>query len=124
MIFFDGQCPFCRREISFMQSRDSDSKLRFVDIASSDFHASHYGLEHQELQSVIHAITPDGEVLTRMDVFRAAYEEIGLGWILRITKWPIFEALFDWTYSLFAKYRDKLGSYLCCSQCRAGPGKQ
>ncbi|MEZ6044946.1 MAG: DCC1-like thiol-disulfide oxidoreductase family protein [Planctomycetaceae bacterium] len=35
-VFFDGECPLCRREIEMIRSRDKSGKLGFVDIAASD----------------------------------------------------------------------------------------
>ncbi|WP_257473389.1 DUF393 domain-containing protein [Prochlorococcus marinus] len=36
-IFFDGECPFCKREVDFLQSRNNKGYLNFIDINSSDF---------------------------------------------------------------------------------------
>ena len=59
----------------------------------------------EELEKQIHAILPDGTVINRMDVIRAAYKEVGLGWISAPTGWPILRPLFDALYGVVAKYR-------------------
>ena len=33
-LLFDGGCPLCQREVSFLRSRDRLSKILFVDINS------------------------------------------------------------------------------------------
>ncbi len=34
----------------------------------------------------IHAILPDGRVVTNVEVFRRLYEAVGLGWVYAITR--------------------------------------
>jgi hypothetical protein len=34
----------------------------------------------------IHAILPDGKIVTNVEVFRRLYEAVGLGWIYAITR--------------------------------------
>ena len=42
-ILFDGGCPLCQREIDFLQSRNHEGHLRFIDINSADLN---FELEH------------------------------------------------------------------------------
>ncbi len=59
----------------------------------------------KQLEKQIHAILPDGTIISRMDVIRAAYREIGLGWLTVPMGWPLLRPLFDGLYGLVAKYR-------------------
>ncbi len=36
LIWYDGDCPLCRREIAVMRRLDHQAAIRFVDIASSE----------------------------------------------------------------------------------------
>ena len=53
----------------------------------------------------IHAILPDGEVVTNIEVFRRLYEAVGLGWVFAITKIEPFGTLIDRVYDVWAQYR-------------------
>ncbi|MGB1022597.1 MAG: thiol-disulfide oxidoreductase DCC family protein, partial [Synechococcus sp.] len=36
-LLFDGGCPLCVREVRFLQRRDRQARLAFVDIDASDY---------------------------------------------------------------------------------------
>ena len=38
-LLFDGGCPLCVREVRFLQRRDRQGRLAFVDIDASDYEA-------------------------------------------------------------------------------------
>ena len=61
-----------------------------------------------ELEQQIHAVLPDGTVIRRMEVIRAAYRKIGLGWLTAPTGWPLLRPLFDTLYAGVAKHRQTL----------------
>lgn len=104
-ILYDGECPICCRKTAFLKKRDHKRKLRFSNIREADFQPLETGVSMKKLEKQIHAVLPDGTVISRMDVIRAAYREIGLGWIVAPTDWPALRPLFDWLYGLVAKYR-------------------
>ncbi len=58
-----------------------------------------------QLEKQIHAILPDGSLVSRMDVIREAYRAIDLYWLIAPTGWPILRPLFDWLYDFVAKHR-------------------
>lgn len=104
-ILYDGNCPICCQKVNFLQKHDKKGNLRFSDIRQADFQPEGNGVPMEELEKQIHAILPDGSVISRMDVIRAAYREIGLGWLAAPTAWPLLRPLFDLLYGLVAKYR-------------------
>ena len=46
-----------------------------------------------------------GTVLTDVAVFRAAYRQIGLGWLYAPSGWPVLRQLSDGLYGLWARWR-------------------
>jgi len=108
-IFFDGGCPLCKREVDFLQSKNKNRILSFVDINSSDsFLYLEYGITYKQAMERIHALKSDGSLIKDIKVFQEAYSLIGLGWIYAPTKLPIFDKFIEFIYGLWAKYRLKI----------------
>ena len=105
-MLFDGACPLCRREVSFLRNRDSLTYLSFVDIDSCDYNPELYkGISYREAMGRIHGITSSGEILKDVQVFREAYRLVGLGWIYAPTTWPVIGSLIDQVYRFWAQRR-------------------
>jgi predicted DCC family thiol-disulfide oxidoreductase YuxK len=46
-LLFDGGCPLCVREVRFLQRRDRQGRLAFVDIDATDYDAeAHAGISY------------------------------------------------------------------------------
>ena len=107
-IFFDGECPLCKREVDFLQSRNKNKYLKFIDINGQDFDSYSNQITYKQAMQRIHALKSDGYVIKDIAVFQEAYKLIGLGWIYAPTKLPILNKLFEFIYGLWAKYRLKI----------------
>lgn len=108
-LLYDGECPLCLREVSWLQRRNRRGHLAFEDVSASGFDPSPLGATREELLGVIHGVFPDGRVVCGMEVFRQAYRAVGLGWLMAPTGWPVLRRVFDVLYSVFARYRVRLG---------------
>ena len=104
-LLFDGDCPLCSREVRMLRRRDRRGRLRFEDIAAPHFDASRYGTTHDALMARIHGVLPDGSLVRDVEVFRHAYDAVGLGWLVAPTRWPLLRPLFDAAYRVFARNR-------------------
>ena len=110
-VFFDGECPLCKREVDFLQSRNKKKFLEFVDINSFDSNLElNYGITYKQAMERIHALKNDGSFIKDVEVFQEAYQLIGLGWIYAPTKLPIIDNLIELIYKLWAKNRLKITS--------------
>ena len=107
-VFFDGDCPLCRREIAFVRRIDRHSRVSFVDIASPRFDASITGRTKSELMARIHARLPDGSLVEGVEVFRRMYAAAGLGPLVALSRLPGISQLLDVAYRWFAKNRLRL----------------
>ena len=108
-IFFDGECPLCKREVDFLQSRNKNNYLKFIDINCSDSKLEiNYGITFKQAMERIHALKSDGSLIKDVEVFQEAYSLIGLGWIYAPTKLPIIDKFIELMYGLWAKNRLKL----------------
>lgn len=109
-IYIDGSCPLCRREARFLERLDKGrGRLRMVDIADPGFDPQPTGRSVDELMGRIHARSPEGAMLTGVEVFRRAYRAVGWGWLLAWTAWPGFRQIADAGYVVFARYRHLFG---------------
>ena len=108
-IFFDGECPLCKREVDFLHSRNKKGHLTFIDINNSDFFLDlKYAITYKQAMDRIHALKSDGSIIMDIKIFQEAYSLIGLGWIYAPTKLPILDKFIEFIYALWAKYRLKL----------------
>ncbi|EAZ92426.1 thiol-disulfide oxidoreductase DCC family protein [Crocosphaera chwakensis] len=106
-LLYDGDCPLCMREVRFLQKKDKGRGLiKLVDIADEHYDRSeHSNIDYKSAMGRIHAILPDGTILTDIDAFRYVYEVLGMGWVYAITKLPIVGKLANWLYSIWANLR-------------------
>ena len=116
-VFFDGDCPLCRREIGMLRRLDRRHKIRFTDIAAADFNPDAIGIDGARLMEEIHGRLPDGTWLTGVEVFRRLYAAVGLGWCVPVTRLPGIAHLLDAGYRIFARNRLKWTGR-CTDRCR------
>ena len=108
-LLYDGECPFCRREVRWLRRLNRRGQLVFEDASSPDFDPSRYGVTREEVMSVMHGVCPEGRIVCKVEAFRQAYRAVGLGWLLAPTGWPVLRWVFDGFYALFARNRVPLG---------------
>ena len=98
------------REVNFLQKKDAGrGKVAFVDIASDDYNPEeNAGIDFETAMGRIHGILADGTVIKNVEVFRRVYETVGTGWVYAITKLPVFGALANFVYGIWADFRLKL----------------
>ncbi len=120
-VFFDGDCPLCRREIDFLKRRDHANRIRATDISSADFVASDYGTDFHTLMAEIHGRLPCGAWITGVEVFRRLYGAIGFGRIVMLTRLPLIRQILDLGYRVFARNRLKLTGRCDKNGCTVPP---
>ena len=105
-VLYDGECPLCSREISFLERRDRGrGRIQLEDIADPGFDPRRYGVEADELMARIHGVLPSGDLIEGVEVFRRAYSAVGLGWLVAPTRLPGLRKLADLGYRVFARNR-------------------
>lgn len=104
-IYFDGECPICRREIDLMKIFNRKERLHFIDFSTSSYRAADHGLNPCDLGKVIHARWADGTIIIGVDVFREMWEAIGLRLFARLSRRPLINKLLVKAYAWFAKNR-------------------
>ena len=105
-VFFDGDCPLCRREIDMVRRLDKSDRLILTDIASPSFVATDVSLD--TLMREIHGRFPDGDYVTGVEVFRQIYDRIGFSFLVVPTRWPVVRHALHPMYRFFAYFRFQL----------------
>lgn len=115
-IIYDGKCNVCKLEMDFLSKRDAHKvnigapKLKLTDLedAYDENDPANGGVSYKEGMKAIHAITAEGKVIKGVPVFLMAYEQVNLGWLFRVTTWPVVKQIVEMGYIIFAKYRTNL----------------
>lgn len=116
-VFYDGDCPLCRREIRMLQRLDRHGHIGFVDIAAPAFDPESVGLSWQTLMNRIHGRLPDGTVIEGVEVFRRLYAAVGFRRLVAITRWVGISHLLEAAYGMFAKHRLRLTGRCTSAVC-------
>jgi len=107
-VYFDADCPICRREIDLMKIFNRRNHLEFIDFSASSYLPAEHGLSPCDLGKVIHARWSDGTIITGVEVFREMWEAIGLGFLARFARRPTINKLLVKAYTWFARNRLRL----------------
>ncbi|MFC3097466.1 thiol-disulfide oxidoreductase DCC family protein [Alteraurantiacibacter palmitatis] len=106
VVWHDGACPLCRREISLMRKLDRRGAIDFIDIVTAD-HAQ-CPVSQAELLARFHALE-NGQLLSGAAAFAAMWRAIPLlrplGLIARNR--TVLRAL-EWLYLRFLAVRPRL----------------
>ena len=106
-VYFDGECPICVKEINLLKWFDGENRVRFIDIAASDFSAP-TGKSYETLMGRIHARTPDGSWVTGVEVFEKLYSAVGLDVVSAFIRLPGINYMTQKAYNWFAANRLQL----------------
>ncbi|MCA9583275.1 MAG: DUF393 domain-containing protein [Myxococcales bacterium] len=120
-VFFDGDCPLCKREVRMIERLDRRRRIRLTDIAADDFDAASVQVSPSALMARIHGRLPDGQVIEGVEVFRRVYAALGLGPVVWLTRLPGISQLLDGFYHLFAKNRLRLTGRCTDETCAVHP---
>ncbi|MDH3454405.1 MAG: DUF393 domain-containing protein [Desulfuromonadales bacterium] len=111
-IFFDGACGVCSTEIRHYRSI-ADQRVRFVNIADTDFDAKVYGKSIDEFQKLMHARDAEGHYFTGVEAFRRLWEALPSPLYPRLSTLiglPGINLAARSGYAIFARYRHLLPS--------------
>jgi predicted DCC family thiol-disulfide oxidoreductase YuxK len=112
-VFFDGECPLCKREIDMIRRRDVNHKILFTDITDETFAPRAIGKSIVELMSQIHGRLPNGELIVGPEVFRKLYSAIGFSRVVRLSRVAGISHMLEVGYRFFARYRLRLTGRQC-----------
>jgi predicted DCC family thiol-disulfide oxidoreductase YuxK len=118
-VFYDGACPLCSKEIEHYRKLDTSTKVDFIDIASSGFDESLFGLEGRDFHRKFHVKKANGEFLEGLEAFQEIWTCLDCFTALnKLTRMPVIEPLAKASYTLFSVIRPYLPKKECgTDQC-------
>lgn len=116
IVFYDGGCPLCRREIAHYQRIDRDGLIRWLDIQQSEDELQANGLTWEKAMRRMHVRDSDGRMVSGADAFVALWRHIPrYRFIARIVSLPGVHWVSEQVYSAFARrrYRSRCNDQMC-----------
>jgi len=88
-----------------MRRLDSRRLLVFCDFSRPDYDLTSINISPTELGRIIHARWGDGTVITGVEMFRAMWEAVGLGFLAMLSRLSLVDRLILKAYAWFARNR-------------------
>lgn len=117
IIFYDGNCPLCAKEMQLLKRADIYNKIKLEDINNNDFEQRYSYIKRQDAMAFLHGQRDTGEMIYGLDVTFAAWQTVDRHSWLKILQLPILRFGADIGYWLFAKYRKQITRFFCKSSC-------
>lgn len=121
IIFYDGGCPLCVKEMRQLKTKDKQHKLQFENIWANDFAKRFPHIDIAEANRILHGQKASGDMIYGLDVTHAAWSAVGRGWMTAALRLPIIKWLADKGYLFFARNRNGISKLITgnarCLQC-------
>lgn len=105
-LLYDGECPICKREICILQKKESQTKIKFIDISSKEFTPfENNNIDYNTAMSQIHAIDGKGNLLVGIPAFATVYARCQFLVASTLLRIPFIKRVLKPLYALFAKKR-------------------
>lgn len=106
ILFFDGGCPLCLREISHYQKIDQEQCIEWIDIHADPEILAAYGIDWATAMQRIHLIDKLGQLQTGARAFVSLWSALPYyRWLSRLCRIPGLVPLMDFGYTHFARWR-------------------
>lgn len=121
IVFYDGACPLCRREIAHYRRLDRQQRLAWLDIAAEPQCLQPYGIAWEAAMQRLHVLGTDWRLYTGARAFAEIWQHLpGYRWLARVVNLPGVLALLEPAYAWFARRRWRRR---CGGQCALAPDK-
>ncbi|MCG8017539.1 MAG: DUF393 domain-containing protein [Candidatus Thiodiazotropha sp. 'RUGA'] len=108
-VWYDSECPLCRREIDLLQRLDSKQTIHFIKIEA----CSTLPMKKEQLLERLHAQQPDGEMISGAQAFAAIWRKLpGLKMLGYVAQWKPAATFLEWLYGKFLRHRPGMQQWL------------
>ena len=106
VMFFDGGCPICRREVDFYRRLDQAGRVQWYDITADTRALTALGIRPRDAQARLHALDRQGSIRIGAAAFVAIWRELPYWrWLARLAAVPGMVAVMDAVYRPYARRR-------------------
>ncbi len=106
IVYYDGSCPVCSREIKFYRGRPGGNSFAWVDVTEADESALGPSLSREAALARIHVRRADGKVVNGAGAFAEIWRGMpGLRWLGLLVGVPPFGAIAEFVYRIFLRAR-------------------
>lgn len=106
LMFYDGGCPLCSREVSHYRRLDKAQRVGWIDITRDYGTLEAFNVPYRSAMERLHVLSRDGRLLTGAYGFAAVWSELPYYHLLsKLLRIPGALALLDKAYNGFARWR-------------------
>ncbi len=106
VIFYDGSCGLCRREIAHYRRLDRDHLIDWVDIVTQPQRLASMGVDYPDAMAVLHGQDNHGRLVTGVASFMLIWHRLpGYRWLARLLAFFHLLPSLQWVYLHFARWR-------------------
>ncbi len=106
IVFYDGGCPICRREIDHYRRIDRDDAVAWRDIVADPDALDGTGIEWQTAMDRFHILDAHGQVHSGAEAFLLVWEHLpGWRWLGRVVRSLRLTGLLERAYVFWARRR-------------------
>ena len=105
-VFYDGECPLCRREIDHYRRLQGAGSLDWIDVTRDDAALAEFGLQRQSAMARFHVIDASGHWHTGAWGFVELWRHLpAYRWVATLLTRLHLVPVLDWAYRRFARWR-------------------
>lgn len=106
IVFYDGECPLCRREIAHYRRRRGADRLLWIDITQDAGTLAANGLRKEDAMARLHVRDAAGAWHTGAHGFVELWSHLpAYSWLARLLRLLRLAPLLDAVYDRFARWR-------------------
>ena len=116
IVFYDGGCPLCRREIAHYQRIDSERRIQWADIQQEADTLRSLGLSWEQAMQRMHVRDSDGQMVSGAAAFAVLWRQFPrYRFLAGLVSLPGIHWVAEQVYTVFARrrYRSRCNDQVC-----------
>lgn len=106
LMFYDGGCPLCSREVAHYRRLDTAQRIEWIDITRDMTMLNAFSVSAIQAMKRLHVLYRDGRLLSGAYAFAAIWSELPYYRLLaRVLRLPGLLSVLDGFYGVFAQWR-------------------